>query len=306
MTPAEMTLKINPHIQLQWLQLQWPNSSNSNSPNSKFNSQYLAHSDYNHNTHFKHNFLSDPTHSQWPYHKPVSHPHFQWSCSVHYHLNIIAVQSHIRSPWWVLWNLLAQMYNHQYRRWSAEICVLYISLHMNSVNVKSKLMQLRKWNMTRSAAIPWIPIGSGCYEIVIQGGKQREDLNPDLDQKKFQMQLASLSTGFMIEKEISIDRNNFQQIIKAWNSLHLCQDHQGQYAQLQLGQQLSLLHSKESANWRTVRTVKSNMRLTLKDHHNASHPSDTLFFIIGNSCPRNVCVAYEYRSLAAFQKASWG
>lgn len=148
MTPAEMTLKINPHIQLQWLQLQWPNSSNSNSPNSKFNSQYLAHSDYNHSTHFKHNFLSDPTHSQWPYHKPVSHPHFQWFCSVHYHLNIIAVQSHIRSSWWVLWNLLAQMYNHLYRRWSAEICVLYISLHMNSVNVKSKLMHLRKWNMT--------------------------------------------------------------------------------------------------------------------------------------------------------------
>ncbi len=138
MTPAEMTLKINPRLHLQW-----PNSSNS-----KFNSQYLARSDYNHNAHFKHNFLSDPTHSQWPYHKLVFHPHFQWSCSVQYHLNIIAVQSHIRSPWRVLWNLLAQMYNHLYTRWSAEVCVLYISLHMNSMNVKSKLMQPRKWNMT--------------------------------------------------------------------------------------------------------------------------------------------------------------
>jgi hypothetical protein len=117
------------------------NSSNSNSPNSKFNSQYLARSDYNHNAHFKHNFLPDPTHSQWPYHKPVSHPHFQWSCSVHYHLNIISYQNPMMS-------FMKQMYNHLYTRWSAEICVLYISLHMNSMNVKSKLMQLRKWNIT--------------------------------------------------------------------------------------------------------------------------------------------------------------
>jgi hypothetical protein len=36
--------------------------------------------------------------------------------------------------------------------------------------------------------------------MVIQGGKQQEDLNPDLEQKNFQMQLASLSTGFMIEQ----------------------------------------------------------------------------------------------------------
>jgi hypothetical protein len=50
------------------------------------------------------------------------------------------------------------------------------------------------------AAIPWIPIGSGCYVMVIQGGKQQEDLNLDLEQKNFQMQLASLSTGFMIEQ----------------------------------------------------------------------------------------------------------
>jgi hypothetical protein len=36
--------------------------------------------------------------------------------------------------------------------------------------------------------------------MVIQGGKQQENLNSDLEQKNFQMQLASLSTGFMIEQ----------------------------------------------------------------------------------------------------------